>query len=103
MKKSHGPEFKTRAVRIVHQHREDYRSLTATCTTIGSELGVSRETLCNCVRQAEVNAGTVLRVTTEENEEIAGLRKENKRLREANEILKKTTVFFAGETDPRNH
>lgn len=33
---------------------------------------------------------------------MARLRKENKRLREANEILKKATVFFAGELDPRN-
>lgn len=103
MKKSYDPEFKARAVRMVQQHREDYRSLTATCTAIGSELGVSRETLRNWVRQAEVDAGTAPGVTTEEYEEMARLRKENKRLREANEILKKATVFFAGELDPRNH
>ncbi len=30
------------------------------------------------------------------------LRKENKRLREANEILKKATVYLKGELDPRN-
>ena len=103
MKKSYDPEFKNRAVRMVQQHREDYRSLTAACTAIGEELGVSRETLCNWVRQAEVDAGHAPGVTTEENEEMNRLRKENKRLREANEILKKATVFFAGELDPRNH
>lgn len=87
---------------MVQQHREDYRSLTATCTAIGSELGVSRKTLRNWVRQAEVDAGHAPGTTTEENEEMNRLRKENKRLREANEILKKATVFFAGELDPRN-
>ncbi|WP_115324609.1 IS3 family transposase [Corynebacterium pilosum] len=100
MKKSYDPEFKTRAVRMVQQHREDYRSLTATCTAIGSELGVSRETLRNWVRQAEVDAGTAPGVTTEENEEMARLRKENKRLREANEILKKATGFLRRGTRP---
>ena len=40
MKKSYDPEFKVRAVRMVQQHREGYRSLTATCTAIGGELGV---------------------------------------------------------------
>ncbi|WP_115324638.1 IS3 family transposase [Corynebacterium pilosum] len=100
MKKSYDPEFKTRAVRMVQQHREDYRSLTATCTAIGNELGVSRETLRNWVRQAEVDAGTAPGVTTEENEEMARLRKENKRLREANEILKKATGFLRRGTRP---
>lgn len=41
-------------------------------------------------------------VTTGDNEEIRRLRKEIKRLRESNEILKAATVFFAGELDPRN-
>ena len=31
-----------------------------------------------------------------------GLKAENKRLREDNEILRSATVFFAGELDPRN-
>lgn len=102
MKKSYDPEFKARAVRMVQQHRDDYRSLTAACMAIGEELGVSRETLRNWVRQAEVDAGHAPGVTTEENEKMNRLRKENKRLREAYEILRKATVFFAGELDPRN-
>lgn len=65
---------------MVQQHREDYRSLTATCTAVGDELGVSRETLRNWVRQAEVDAGHVPGVSTEENEKMTRLRKENKRL-----------------------
>ena len=58
--------------------------------------------LRNWARQADIDAGEVPGVTTGDNEEIRRLRKENKRLRESNEILKAATVFFAGELDPRN-
>lgn len=59
-------------------------------------------TLWGSTRQADIDAGEAPGVTTGENEEIQRLRKENKRLRESNEILKAATVFFAGELDPRN-
>lgn len=39
-------------------------------------------------------------MTISENEEIRQLRKENKHLRESNEILKAASIFFAGELDP---
>lgn len=50
----------------------------------------------------DIDAGEAPGDTTGDNEEIRRLRKENKRLREPNEILKAATVFFAGELDPRN-
>lgn len=87
---------------MVQQHRENYRALITTCTAIGQKLGVFRETVRNWVRQAEVDTGHAPGVTTEENEERSRLRKENKRLRGATEILKKAIVFFAGELDSRN-
>ena len=54
------------------------------------------------VSQAEVDAGSRPGVTSESAEEIKRLKAENKRLREANEILRKASIFFAGELDPRN-
>ena len=102
MNKNYDPEFKARAVRLVQQQRSDYPSMTAVCHAVGSELGVSRETLRNWARQADIDAGHAPGVTTGENDENTRLRKENKRLRESNEILKAATVFFAGELDPRN-
>ena len=56
----------------------------------------------NWVRQAEIDSGDRDGVTTAEAEEIKRLKAENKRLREANEILRKASIFFAGELDPRN-
>ncbi|MGO2515787.1 MAG: transposase [Corynebacterium variabile] len=102
MNKHYDPEFKARAIRLVSQQRSGYPSMTAVCRALGDELGVSRETLRNWARQADIDAKEIPGVTTGDNEKIQRLRKENKRLRESNEVLKAATVFFAGELDPRN-
>src|SRR5579872_4460980 len=51
------------------------------------------------VKQAERDAGTRHDgLTTAEREELAQLRRENRRLREDVEILRRATAFFAKET-----
>ncbi len=51
------------------------------------------------VRQAERDAGTRSDgLTSSEREELAALRRENRRLREDVDILKRATAFFAKET-----
>ena len=62
---------------------------------------MSRETLRRWVAQAEIDNGARPGVTSAEAEEIRRLKAENKRLREANEILKAASIFFAGELDSR--
>ena len=64
-------------------------------------LGIPRETLRRWVAQAEIDDGARPGVTSVEAEEIRRLKTENKRLREANEILKAASIFFAGELDSR--
>jgi transposase len=102
MPKTYDPEFKARAVRLVRDHLADYGSVTAASFAVGAQLGVSRETLRRWVAQAEVDDGARLGLTTAEAEEIRRLRAENKRLREADEILKAASIFFAGELDSRH-
>jgi transposase len=52
------------------------------------------------VKQAERDAGTRVDggLTSQEREELAQLRRDNRRLREDVEILKRATAFFAKET-----
>ena len=102
MPKKYDPEFKARAVRLVRDHMEDYGSVTAASVAVGTQLGVARETLRRWVAQAEVDDGARPGVTTAEAEEIRRLKAENKRLAEANAILRAASIFFAGELDSRN-
>ena len=50
------------------------------------------------VKQAEVDARERVGLSNEEQKELAELRRENRRLREDLEILKRATAFFAKET-----
>ena len=50
------------------------------------------------VHQAEIEAGEREGLSTEERQELAQLRREDRRLREDVEILKRATAFFAKET-----
>jgi transposase len=50
------------------------------------------------VKQAEVDADEREGLTGSEREELAALRRENRRLREDVDILRRATAFFTGET-----
>lgn len=99
MPKKYPSEVRDRAVRMVCEHEGDYGSLTAASVAVGGQLGIARETLRRWVEQAAVDGGARLGVTSAESEEIKALKKENRRLREANEILRSASIFFARELD----
>ena len=51
--------------------------------------------LHNWVKRAEIDAGVRDGVTSEERARIKELERENRQLRQANEILKKASAYFA--------
>lgn len=69
-----------------------------TVTQVARELDLTQTALREWVRRAEADAGERQDVlTTEERQELARLRRENKQLRQEREILKAAATFFAKE------
>jgi transposase len=75
-----------------------YGSTTAACNAVSSQLGISREALRRWVSQAQVDAGARPGVSTAESEEVRALKAKNKRLREANEILRQASISSRGNS-----
>jgi transposase len=104
MKKSaqYSPEVRERAVRMVLDQQKDYGSQWEAIVAIGAKIGCTAESLRRWVRQAERDQGTRPGPTTIEVERIKALERENRELRQANEILRKASAYFAqAELDRR--
>lgn len=89
------PEVRERAVRLVQEHRDEYRSLWAAVESIAPKIGCTPTTLLDWIKRAEIDGSARPGVTTEERERLKALEKENRELRRANEILKSASAFFA--------
>jgi len=74
----------------------------AAIASIASKIGCTAESLRRWLRQAERDAGMRPGATTDERERIKALERENRELRQANEILRKASAYFAqAELDRR--
>ena len=97
------PEVRERAVRMVIEHRSEHASEWAAIVSIAAKIGCTAQTLSNWVRQAERDSGKRPGTTTDERERIKALERENRELRQANEILRKASAYFAqAELDRRS-
>ena len=97
------PEVRQRAVRMVLDHGSDHVSQWAAIGSIASKIGCTGETLRKWVRQAERDEGQRPGLTSDERERIKTLERENRELRQANEILRKASAYFAmAELDRRS-
>ena len=90
-RRSFTPEFKSEIVELCQ--RGD-RSIGE----VSRDLDLPETAVRDWVRQAEVDARNREGVTSAEREELSRLRRENRRLREDVEVLKRATAFFAKET-----
>ncbi|MFK0192814.1 IS3 family transposase [Kitasatospora sp. NPDC090308] len=94
-------ELRRRAVRMVAEVRPDYDTEWAAMKAVAEKLGIgTTETLRKWVRQDEIDAGSLPGTTTEESAELKRLKKENAKLKRANEILKAAAKFLRGRSRP---
>lgn len=89
-RRSFSPQEKADAVRMVKAGKS--------VSQVARELDLTATSLQAWVKQADADAGVRADVlTTEEREELARLRRENKRLQMERDILKAAATFFAKE------
>ncbi len=80
---------------MVFEHEGDHASQWAAIGSIAAKIGCTAETLRGWVRQAERDQGKRPGPTTDEQERIKALEREVRELRQANEILRKASAYFA--------
>jgi transposase len=88
------PEFRREAIQMLRAGR--------TPKELSTSLGVSEQTLRNWRRQDQVDRherddG----LTSQEREELRQLRRENARLKQERDLLKRAAAFFAAENERR--
>lgn len=87
---------------MVLDHQAEHTSQWSAINSIAAKIGCSGETLRHWVRQAERDQGLRSGATSDELERIKALERENRELRQANEILRKASAYFAqAELDRR--
>lgn len=80
---------------MVREHQDGHESQWAAICSIAAKIGCAAETLRRWVRQAERDSGDREGLTTSERERIKALEREVRELRQANEILRKASAYFA--------
>ncbi len=90
----YSPEVRERAVRMVLEHAREHASQWEAIQSIAQKIGCSGETLRKWLRQTERDAGQRPGLTTEEQQRLKALERENRELRRANEILRKASAFL---------
>jgi transposase len=96
------PEVRQRAVRMVLDHEGEHASRWAAVSSIAAKIGCTAQTLHEWVKKTERDSGARAGVSTDVATRLKALERENRELRQANEILRKASAYFAqAELDRR--
>ncbi|MBN8633668.1 MAG: IS3 family transposase [Rhodobacterales bacterium] len=88
------PEVRARAVRLVFDNEGQHGSRWQAIVSIAAKIGCSAHTLNEWVKKAEVDSGKRAGIPTEMADRMKALERENRELRQANEILRKASAYF---------
>lgn len=88
-------EVRERAIRLMLEHAADYPSRWMACQSNSAKIGRSTHALLDWVKRAEVDSGKRAAVPSDLAEELKALERENRELRQADEILRQASAYFA--------
>jgi len=89
------PEVRARTGRMVMEYQCEHTSRWTAIESIAPKIGCATQTLHNWIKRAEIDDGDRPGVTTDAAAKLKDLERENKELRQANEILRKASACFA--------
>ena len=95
MPKIYPQEFKDDVVRVARD-RDD-----ATLESIAEDFGISVTSVKRWMAQADIDDGVIEGVSSVAKDELAALRKRNRRLEQEVEILRRATAYFAKDAAPK--
>mgnify|MGYP000532418861 FL=1 len=88
---------------MVLDHEAEHPSRWQAIVSIATKIGCSAHSLNEWLKKAEVDAGKRAGVTTDMSAKLKALERENRERRQANEILRKASAYFAmAELDRRS-
>lgn len=84
-----------RAFRLIQEKETNYETRSACVHSISAKIGCSPQTLWNWINKQAIAKGTREVLTQSERDELRSYQRKNRALRQANDILRKASAFFA--------